>query len=677
MIIGISNEEYIEGEDYTYKDNVLTFNNVPESIIIRASGYSYCAQYIEANNLTNLKFTDCLKIADYANYSEGAFEPQKVSVGDALTKIETRTENLDLTKVEPYVLYNLVYPEEGSQPIEIKRNIDTIGNYWLRDSLPDFSSETGYFSPGKGSKSSFIGKNSELQSKINALVNDSSKNYYSCSSTTRCNTLYKIISVINDDKYATITAYKYTYEIDNIYRSNNPGLYKIPDNYGDSYIYRGQLENNWVRLGDLLYRIIRINGDGSIRLMYSGTVTDPYESSNNLSLKTPYASDKYCKCCSSNIGYKMNPNTVFQKIPNYEEDTGHNLSEFPYSNATKTHESYFFNTFDQDLCGAENENEINRCKLVGYMAVDTNANDVDTNANYDSITQDELNKKVIKTSLENMKEEDLFTDEKGGYKYWCGTPDTADITTVLAGSQPYKKVVTNCEYVKDIKGFTDTSNDTIYFTIYYKLLGYLSKSKATSDENKVDSAAKERVDKWYEDNILEKTDKDNVLLKKYLADEIFCNNRTLSNGNNGNGYSFVIGSRQSNYEPLGNASLICSNKNDSFTTTDTQYGNGELTYPVGLITADEIKYAGAVYNQMNLRFWLTNYSHTMTISPAYFLPALGNGNSNMVFLTTEGALQSVGTSYSYQVRPVINLKSGVYFSSGSGTESDPYIVKLP
>ena len=48
------------------------------------------------------------------------------------------------------------------------------------------------------------------------------------------------------------------------------GVYKTKDDWGDSYYYRGAVDNNWVKFAGFYWRIIRINGDGSIRLIYSG-----------------------------------------------------------------------------------------------------------------------------------------------------------------------------------------------------------------------------------------------------------------------------------------------------------------------------------------------------------------------------------------------------------------------
>ena len=64
--------------------------------------------------------------------------------------------------------------------------------------------------------------------------------------------------------------------------TTNEGMYAKEDDYTTttgmkSYYFRGAVNNNWVKFGkdstgkDIYWRIIRINGDGSIRMIYSGT----------------------------------------------------------------------------------------------------------------------------------------------------------------------------------------------------------------------------------------------------------------------------------------------------------------------------------------------------------------------------------------------------------------------
>ena len=65
--------------------------------------------------------------------------------------------------------------------------------------------------------------------------------------------------------------------------TTNEGLFKAQDDLGTIYYFRGAVDNNWVKFGkdssgnNIYWRIIRINGDGSIRMIYTGT-TAPTES---------------------------------------------------------------------------------------------------------------------------------------------------------------------------------------------------------------------------------------------------------------------------------------------------------------------------------------------------------------------------------------------------------------
>lgn len=68
---------------------------------------------------------------------------------------------------------------------------------------------------------------------------------------------------------------------DNVLNANTPdfsqvattaeGLFKAQDNDGDTYYYRGAVTNNYVQFAGFWWRIIRVNGDGSLRIIYDGT----------------------------------------------------------------------------------------------------------------------------------------------------------------------------------------------------------------------------------------------------------------------------------------------------------------------------------------------------------------------------------------------------------------------
>ena len=52
--------------------------------------------------------------------------------------------------------------------------------------------------------------------------------------------------------------------------TTDEGVYKTEDNQGTSYYFRGAVTNNYVSFAGFYWRIIRINGDGSIRIIYDG-----------------------------------------------------------------------------------------------------------------------------------------------------------------------------------------------------------------------------------------------------------------------------------------------------------------------------------------------------------------------------------------------------------------------
>ncbi len=72
--------------------------------------------------------------------------------------------------------------------------------------------------------------------------------------------------------------------------SQDKGIYETVDDYGKSYVFRGTVDNNWVHFADMYWRIIRINGNGTIRMIYAGT-TKPSEgkwgnTGDNAAIKT-------------------------------------------------------------------------------------------------------------------------------------------------------------------------------------------------------------------------------------------------------------------------------------------------------------------------------------------------------------------------------------------------------
>ena len=52
---------------------------------------------------------------------------------------------------------------------------------------------------------------------------------------------------------------------------DDSGIYSLEDNDGPSYYFRGNVYDNYVSFAGFYWRVVRINGDGSLRLLYDGT----------------------------------------------------------------------------------------------------------------------------------------------------------------------------------------------------------------------------------------------------------------------------------------------------------------------------------------------------------------------------------------------------------------------
>ena len=80
------------------------------------------------------------------------------------------------------------------------------------------------------------------------------------------------------------------------------GLYMAEDDEGESYYYRGAVKNNYVSFAGFIWRIIRRNGDGSIRLIYSGKSTS--DTGDAVTIGESQFNSKYWN--QTYVGYKYN-----------------------------------------------------------------------------------------------------------------------------------------------------------------------------------------------------------------------------------------------------------------------------------------------------------------------------------------------------------------------------------
>lgn len=177
------------------------------------------------------------------------------------------------------------------------------------------------------------------------------------------------------------------------------------------------------------------------------------------------------------------------------------------------------------------------------------------------------------------------------------------------------------------------------------------------------STIKEILDTWYQNNLADEAD-------KIDGNAGFCNDRTPTRGT-GLGtnttyyaaYNRLINNKTPSFE--------CSNSSDLYTTSESSEGNKVLTHPIGLITADEVAYAGGVFgasNSMGTEFYLYTEQHFWTMSP-YNYP-----NATIFYVYSTGNVINYSVNNEFGVRPVINLRADITISSGDGTATNPYVV---
>ena len=118
-------------------------------------------------------------------------------------------------------------------------------------------------------------------------------------------------------------------------------------------------------------------------------------------------------------------------------------------------------------------------------------------------------------------------------------------------------------------------------------------------------------------------------------------------------------------------SFECTNSSDLYTTSGSSQGNKALTYPIGLISADEVAYAGEISGTANQSYYLYTNQYYWTMSPFYFF----NGYARVFIMYSNGSLSNHVDWVDPGVRPVINLKANVSISEGNGTSNSPYVVE--
>ena len=166
------------------------------------------------------------------------------------------------------------------------------------------------------------------------------------------------------------------------------------------------------------------------------------------------------------------------------------------------------------------------------------------------------------------------------------------------------------------------------------------------------SEIKTAVENWYKTNISDKGFDEKVVNGNY-----FCEQAKVVYNTNYTAGSATVATKD-NYTP-------------SFDCTTDGNGKGVVSGKVGLITIDEVLFAGGVIGSSS-NFYLKNGSAYCMMSPAGFYTY--NDYARAWGVVSAGRIGDFHVASNYGVRPVINLSADTLVT-GSGTSSDPYVKK--
>ncbi len=307
------------------------------------------------------------------------------------------------------------------------------------------------------------------------------------------------------------------------------------------------------------------------------------------------------------------------------------------------------------------------------------------NTTYDSITYKINGIKLTSTELESDKsDKGLYqsNDDYGATFYYRGNVKNNNVyfagfywQIIRINGDGSIRLIYNGS-IKNARGTQQMINSTSQFNNKYNspaYVGYMygNPEGTVFDEvhaNTNNSTIKIIVDDWYKINILEGGYQDYISMAAG-----FCGDRTLYIGD---------GIRNDAYSSFGaferytrnTAKFICSNSSrDLYTVGNSNIGNGALQYPVGLITYDELVFAGMDKKHVNKLSYVYSSQSYWTMSPSEF--SASNNYAYEWNSYSGGYIESEwNVTGEIGARPVINLKSDVKITGGTGSANDPYVV---
>lgn len=266
-----------------------------------------------------------------------------------------------------------------------------------------------------------------------------------------------------------------------------------------------------------------------------------------------------------------------------------------------------------------------------------------------------------------FKKSGSFEVKKTEYKFYIKDSDTGKYEEQTSNVFPGEGYYLNIDKTNEecSTGKVDQNDD-----LSIQALIRFSTSYEEAHSNINNSNIKSVLDTWYF-GIFE-----NKMVENYISDTLFCNDRKTLPDAQGYGTSNTLYMANNRLVSNKNPSLICTQKNDSFTKDDNTFGNGNLTYSIGLISADEAAFAGLVDDMTALNNYLIKNDSYFTMTPNRVAETTAGYIPKIFSINDTGKLYNYASANNeYSVAPVINInKEAVKTLTGTGTSTDPFVV---
>ena len=232
----------------------------------------------------------------------------------------------------------------------------------------------------------------------------------------------------------------------------------------------------------------------------------------------------------------------------------------------------------------------------------------------------------------------------------------------IVNNQLYSCLNTNCYVIYKIVKYDSDTRMTVV------PVNYGSNNYQNTLLNTIDSTIKQKIDQWYEKHLIN--------YFSYLADETFCNDRSVEYGS---GYKIDDDTFYNAYKRNAKSltpSLKCSQISDQFKISNER---AKLDYPIALITADEVTFAGGrSYNDSyfpNNGYYLFNNGNYWTMSPSVYGKNYSTNHLYNVVIHSSLHPWNKEAGSVYGIRPVINLRSNAKITKGDGSVLNPFVVE--